>query len=118
MNRFAALYAELDATTRTSEKVDALKAYFQTAPPRDAAWAVFLMLGRKIGRVVPSKLIRELAAEATGYPPWLIDECNLVAGDFSETLALLLPAPLTPNPPMLHEVIEGELRPLQGLSAP
>jgi DNA ligase-1 len=118
MIRFAELYTQLDATTRTSEKVAALKAYFQSAPPHDAAWAVFLMLGRKIGRAVPSKLIRHWAAEATGYSSWLLDECNHVAGDFSETLSLLLPPPGDPNPPSLHEVIEGQLQPLQGLSAP
>jgi DNA ligase-1 len=117
MIRFADLYARLDATTRTSEKVEALKHYFQTAPPHDAAWAVFLMLGRKIGRAVSSTLIRQWAAEVTGYPQWLIDECNLVAGDFSETLSLLLPPPIKPDPPALHEMIEEELRPLQGLPA-
>jgi DNA ligase-1 len=115
--RFGELYTQLDATTRTTEKVEALKAYFQSAPPHDAAWAVFLMLGRKIGRAVASKLILGWAAEVTGYTPWLIHECNLVAGDFSETLALLLPPPAAPDPPALHEVIEGELHPLQGLTA-
>jgi DNA ligase 1 len=115
MIRFAELFTELDATTRTSEKVDALKTYFRSAPPHDAAWAVFLMLGRKIGRVVPTKLILAWASETTGYPPWLIDECNLVVGDLSETLSLLLPPPAHQNSASLHEVIEGDLKPLQGL---
>jgi DNA ligase-1 len=109
MIRFAELYAELDATTRTSEKVDALKAYFQAAPPHDAAWAAFLLLGRKFGRTVSSRLVRQWAAEVTGYEPWLIEECNLVAGDFSETLSLLLPPPASPDAPSLHEVIEDHL---------
>jgi len=117
MIRFAELYAGLDATTRTVEKVEALKRYFQTAPPHDAAWAVFLLLGRKFGRTVNGRLIREWAAEATGYQPWLIEECNHVAGDFSETLSLLLPPPSHPDPPSLHEVIEDQLRPLIGASA-
>ena len=69
MIRFAELYADLDATTRTSEKVDALKSYFQTAPPHDAAWAAFLLLGRKFGRTVSGRLIREWAAEVTGFRP-------------------------------------------------
>jgi DNA ligase-1 len=114
MIRFAELYAQLDATTRTLEKVAALKSYFRSAPPHDAAWAVFLLLGRKIGRAVPSKLIRQWAAESTGYAPWLIDECNLVAGDFSETLSLLLPPPVSADPPALHEVIEDKLQSLHG----
>ena len=117
MIRFVDLYMRLDATTRTNEKVEALKAYFKSAPPHDAAWAVFFLLGRKIKRVVPSKLIRQWAAEATGFAPWLIDECNHLAGDFSETLSLLLPAPRMANAPALHEVIEERLQPLAGLKA-
>jgi len=105
MIRFAELYAELDATTRTSEKVEALRSYFKSAPPHDAAWAV------------ASKVIRQWASDVTGYAPWLIDECNLVAGDFSETLSLLLPPPTRACPPALHEVIEGDLQALQGQSA-
>jgi DNA ligase-1 len=116
MIRFAELYSELDATTRTAEKVDALKKYFTTAPPHDAAWAAFLLLGRKFGRTVSSKLIREWAAEATGFEPWLLAECNHVAGDFSETLSLLLPPPTHPDPPTLHEVIEDQLQQLAGAS--
>jgi DNA ligase-1 len=117
MIRFAELYAQLDSTTRTNEKVEAMEAYFRTAPPHDAAWAAFLLLGNKFGRTVNSRLIREWAAEATGFAPWLIDECNLVVGDFSETLSLLLPPPKHPNPPALHEVIEDYLRPLTGAPA-
>jgi DNA ligase-1 len=109
MIRFAELYAQLDATTRTSEKLDALKRYFQTAPPHDAAWAAFLLLGRKFGRTVSGSLVRRWAAEVTGFAPWLIEECNHVAGDFSETLSLLLPPPSVPDPPALHEVIEDHL---------
>ncbi|MDP9174604.1 MAG: ATP-dependent DNA ligase [Planctomycetota bacterium] len=112
MIHFAELYAQLDATTRTSEKVDALKSYFQTAPPHDAAWAAFLLLGRKFGRTASSRLIRQWAAEVTGFAPWLIEECNHVAGDFSETLSLLLPPSRVPDAPALHEVIEDHLIPL------
>jgi DNA ligase 1 len=117
MIRFAELYAQLDATTRTAEKVEALKRYFQHAPPHDAAWAAFLLLGRKFGRTVSGKLIRQWAAEVTGYEPWLIEECNHVAGDFSETLSLLLPPPGRPDPPSLHEVIEEHLQALAGAYA-
>ena len=35
MRRFAALYAELDETTKTGAKVDALAAYFADADPAD-----------------------------------------------------------------------------------
>ena len=40
MQRFTQLYLELDRTTRTGEKLDALRRYFKTTPPRDAIWAL------------------------------------------------------------------------------
>ena len=42
MKDFAELYAALDETTRTNEKVEALTRYFAAAPPADAAWAADL----------------------------------------------------------------------------
>ena len=54
MRAFARLYTALDETTSTSEKIAALVAYFRTAPPRDAAWAVHFLIGRRPKRLVPS----------------------------------------------------------------
>jgi DNA ligase-1 len=39
MKAFADLYAALDETTKTNEKVGALTGYFARVPPGDAAWA-------------------------------------------------------------------------------
>ena len=50
MRAFAELFAALDRTTRTQEKVAALEAYFRAAPPADAAWALWFLSGRQIGR--------------------------------------------------------------------
>ena len=47
MKRFAQLYTELDQTTRTTTKVQALIAYFRAAAPQDAVWAVGFLMGRK-----------------------------------------------------------------------
>ena len=52
MKRFADLYALLDETTKTSVKVEALRSYFAEAPPADAAWAVYFLIGRKPRQVV------------------------------------------------------------------
>ncbi len=107
MKAFTDLYLELDETTRTSEKVAALTRYFRTSAPLDAAWAVFVMSGRKFGKAISSRLLRAWATEASGYPAWLLDQCYHVVGDLSETLSLLLPAPPTDAvAPPLHEVIE------------
>jgi DNA ligase-1 len=37
MKAFSDLYAELDSTTKTNEKIGALKRYFTTADPADIA---------------------------------------------------------------------------------
>ena len=42
---FAALYAAIDETNRTNEKVDAMVAYFESAPGADSAWAVHFLVG-------------------------------------------------------------------------
>jgi DNA ligase-1 len=108
---FAELYAALDRTNRTAEKVSALANYFAAAPPRDAAWAVYVLSGRKIGRSVNATLLRQWASEVAGYPEWLVDQCYSVVGDLAEALALLLPTPAgeVEEAPTLHEVIENRL---------
>lgn len=52
MKRFSRLFAELDATTSTNAKVEALQRYFEQAPARDAAWAVYFLSGGKPRQVV------------------------------------------------------------------
>ena len=93
MRRFAALYTALDQTTRTSEKVRALRTYLETAPHDDAAWAVALLLGRRPRGSTSSAVLRSLALDATGIPSWLFSECRAAVGDMSEAIALVLPAP-------------------------
>jgi len=116
MKRFAELYIELDETTRTSEKIDALGRYFRSAPPLDAAWAIFFMTGRKLGKSVSSRLLRDLVAETADLPPWLVEQSFRVVGDLSETIALLLPDPAEGESPPLHEIVEDRLRTLGGLT--
>ena len=93
MNRFAALFAALDASTRSSVKVDALVDYFRNATPADSAWCIALLMGRKPRQVVRSGLLRHWAAEISGVPQWLFDESYHAVGDLAETIALILPEP-------------------------
>ncbi|UXY17045.1 ATP-dependent DNA ligase [Chitiniphilus purpureus] len=92
MKRFAQLYAALDATTSSNAKLAALQTYFASAPPEDAAWAVYFLAGGKPRQLVPAKLLRQLAREAAGLPEWLFDECYHAVGDLAETIALVVPA--------------------------
>jgi DNA ligase-1 len=88
---FARLYAELDETTATTAKVAALRRYFESAPPADAAWAVHFLAGRRPTRLVGTANLRAWAAAEAGLPDWLFDECYLTVGDLAEVIALLLP---------------------------
>ncbi|HEX3998221.1 MAG TPA: ATP-dependent DNA ligase [Pirellulales bacterium] len=97
MRRFTKLFYELDATTRTLEKVRALESYFAAAEPADAAWALFFLTGRRIKRAITTRLLRAWIAQAARIPLWLVEECYDAVGDLSETLALLLPDVEEPN---------------------
>jgi len=115
MRRFTALFLTLDATTRTTEKVDALVAYFTDAPPADAAWALHVLVGRRLRRLVNTRLLREWVADEADLPLWLVEESYDAVGDLAETMALLLPPPSgegTDAP--LHALIRDRLEPLQG----
>ncbi|MEH6567266.1 MAG: ATP-dependent DNA ligase [Halopseudomonas sp.] len=89
MQAFADLYAELDATTRTQVKLDALVAYFRAAPPADAAWAVYILSGRRMRRLIGPRKLRDWLCEATGLPDWLVEESYQHVGDLAETISLL-----------------------------
>lgn len=113
MKAFADLYAALDETTKTSEKVAALVRYFAAADPADAAWAVYFLTGRKPKQVVPSRRMREWAVEAAGVPQWLFEESYHAVGDIAETIALLLPDAGQSTDRPLHEWVEQRLLPLR-----
>ncbi|MEO8923038.1 MAG: ATP-dependent DNA ligase, partial [Caldimonas sp.] len=117
MKRFARLFAELDQSTATSAKVDALKRYFAGAAPRDAAWAVYFLAGGKPRQVVPSGVLWAVACRGAGIPEWLFDACYQAVGDFSETVAHVLPPPAHESDLGLAEWVEERLLPLRGLAS-
>ncbi|MGB0767541.1 MAG: ATP-dependent DNA ligase [Phycisphaeraceae bacterium] len=114
MRRFTDLYLTLDATTKTNDKVSAMRDYFADAPAEDACWAVAALSGKGITRSIKSGLLRQWAAEASGYEPWLIERCYRVVGDLSETLALIVPEPKEADrvDEPLHVVVRDRLQPL------
>jgi DNA ligase 1 len=118
MKRFSRLFTELDATTSTNEKVEALQRYFAEAPARDAAWAVYFLAGGKPRQVVSMQTLALLACEAARIPPWLFDECYQAVGDLAETIAHILPGPSELSDVGLAEWIEDRLLPLRGLREP
>ena len=113
MQAFAELYAALDQTTRTSEKVAALKNYFLTAAPADAIWAVSFLIGRRPKRLLESRKLAQWAIEEAGIPDWLFGECYQAVGDFAETIALLLPPAANSTGLPLHYWVEERMLPLR-----
>lgn len=92
MKAFAALYQQLDETTRTTEKVAAMAAYFSATPAADVSWAVALLTGKRPKRPIRASDIRQWTASIAGIPDWLFEESYSVVGDLAETISLLVPA--------------------------
>ncbi|MEG0185009.1 MAG: ATP-dependent DNA ligase, partial [Stenotrophomonas sp.] len=114
MKAFAALYERLDRSTATLDKRAALVAYFRDARPHDAAWALYLLSGGKVGgarrKIAASGELRAWISAASGLPPWLVEDSYTQVGDLAETLTLLLDDPpgRSPDRP-LAEWIETHL---------
>lgn len=114
MREFARLYADLDETTSTTRKLDALQSYFSHAAPENAAWAVYFLAGGKPRQAVPTKLLRQYAIEYAGLDDWLFDESYHAVGDMAETIAHILPPPTRRSDLGLAEWMEERIGPLRG----
>jgi DNA ligase-1 len=117
MRDFAALFQRLDATTSTTDKVEALVGYYARAPAADAAWATWFLAGGKPRQVVPTALLRELAGEAAGIDAWLFEECYQAVGDLAETIAHVWPMARGADTQGLGHWVEQRLLPLRSLPA-
>jgi DNA ligase-1 len=125
MKAFAALFTEIDGSTSTARKVDAMQRYFASAPPADAAWAAYFLAGGKPRQTVPTAVMVGSACDAAGIEPWLFDACYQAVGDLAETIAHILPLnsdfgtdDSTPGDAGLAEWIEQRLMPLRGQPPP
>ncbi len=115
MRDFADLYAELDASTATADKLAALQRHFERAAPADAAWAAYFLAGGKPRQTVPTALLRATAVAEAGIADWLFEECYQAVGDLAETIALVLPPPVAGESGLgLAAWVEQRLLPLRG----
>lgn len=115
MKAFAELYSRLDATTSSNAKLAAMREYFASVPPQDAAWAVYFLAGGRPRQLVPTKLLREQAMQLGKLPEWLFEESYQAVGDLAETLSLLLPEAAHSSDDGLAIWMEEKLLPLRGL---
>ncbi len=118
MKAFTALFTQLDSSTATSAKVEALKRYFGAAQAQDAAWATYFLSGGKPRQVVPTGSLRLLACRRAELPEWLFEESYQAVGDLAETIAHVLPAPTTQSDLSLSVWVEQRLLPLRDADAP
>lgn len=112
MQQFAALYQQLDSTTKTTERLAALVRYFREAPAEDAAWCVWFLSGQRPRRAVSVGQLQEWCAGLAGLPGWLFETSREFVGDLAETIALLLPAPGCRTNEGLHYWVVQRLLPL------
>lgn len=115
MKRFVELFADIDQTTATNAKVEAIVRYLHDAEPADAAWGVFFLAGRRHKRLVSYADLRRWAAEASELPRWLFDETHAVVGDLAETVSLLLARGDSAGNASLAEWVEARILPLRGM---
>ena len=120
MRRFSQLYADLDRTTKTNAKVQAMVDYFRDVPPEDAAWAVFFLTGQRLKRLISGKSLRGWALTVTGLPEWLAIDAHAAVGDSAETVSLLVDRGLAEplgEPLALSQWMKDRILPLRGQTA-
>jgi DNA ligase-1 len=110
---FADLYAALDGTTKTNEKIEALTRYLSTAPPEDAIWGIAFLIGRRPKRLIESRKLAAWALQESRMPEWMFGECYSAVGDFAEVMALLLPPAETSTDLPLHYWVEERMLPMR-----
>lgn len=113
MTSFTHLIWQLDATTKTNEKVAALRQYFENSEPRDAVWAIYLLMGRRLKRLLGVRLLAQWATSEVNMSDWLFEECYERVGDLAETISLILPPSVKSPMYSLADLIEDVLLPMQ-----
>ena len=84
------LYTKLDQTNSTLDKVEILSNFFKNADHEDAAWTIYIMMGKQKKRLVKRSTLVKVLEDISGYENWLISDAYATVGDFAETVALLL----------------------------
>src|ERR1700756_3060489 len=112
MRAFSELYEELDTTTSTNLKVAAMVRYFNNASPADAAWAAYILSGRRVKRFIGAATLWRWLVEISELPEWLVEESSATVGDLAETVALLMEsnqaaAAVAPAGPGSHPFARG-----------
>ena len=91
MRDFVKLFEEIDGTTKTNQKIQAIVDYLQIAREEDKVFAIAVLTGNKPSRPAKTTDLRLWAAELASIPLWLFEESYYIVGDLAESLSLILP---------------------------
>ncbi len=106
MKDFVHLFQQLDQTTKTTVKVNALVCYFEQATDMDKLWTIAILSHRRPKRSVKTNLLRAWAAEVANTPIWLFEDSYHIVGDLAETMALIHPNQESKSDKSLSDWIE------------
>jgi len=105
MKLFARLFTEIEQTTKTNAKVEALARYFEAAPEQDRLWCISILIGKTLKRAIRTAHLKTWAAEMADLPMWLFETSYHIVGDLAETITLALPEPQQGEDHSLSETI-------------
>jgi DNA ligase 1 len=105
MINFCNLIYQLDETTKTNAKINALVNYFTTIDKKDAIWAIALLTGKRPKRAIKTSDLKLWAVELAQIPYWLFDDSYSVVGDLSETISLLISSSTQSSTKALHLIM-------------
>ena len=109
MMNFVHLFEQLDSTTKTNAKIQAIREYLEEAEPAEKIFSIALLIGIKPKRAVNTTTLRLWASALSGIPLWLLEEGYYVVGDLAETLTLILPEKESQSPFQLEQIYKALL---------
>ena len=89
MKSFSRVCQQLESVPFHRSKSGILAQYLKHASPDDASWALYLLLGGQLPRLLTQASLQARIMTESGLPAWLVEECREQAADFAETVALL-----------------------------
>lgn len=93
MRSWVQLWEDLELSPDRGSQAVRLSQYFRSVGPREGAWALHLLLGRKVRHRIALDELKQAVLAATGFPLWLVEECLNTGPDAAEVLALMVPGP-------------------------
>ena len=66
MKTFSLLYTKLDQTNSTLDKVEILSNFFKNADHEDAAWTIYIMMGKQKKRLVKRSTLVKVLEDISG----------------------------------------------------